>query len=611
GLESLLAAAVARPELRLSEMPVMADADRQRVGEWGIGKRQNLPADTLPEIFARQAVQSPDAIAVTDSRGSLTYQALDRRSNRFARYLRHLGVGPDVQIGLCLDRSCDMLVGLLGILKAGGAYVPLDPAYPPQRLAHMLTDSQVRVLVTQADLLDRLPEHEAEEVLLDTDWPSIEREADDPLTACARPEHLAYTIYTSGSTGQPKGVEITHRALANFLASFREQPGLASNDILLAVTTLSFDIAALELFLPLVVGARTVIAEREVAVDGRALAALIEHSGATVMQATPATWRLLLAADWRPSRTIKIICGGEALPPALAAQLAERATSLWNVYGPTETTIWSTVCELRLPETNGVGNSVPLGRPIANTELYVLDRDRNLVPIGVPGELYIGGLGLARGYRHLPNLTGERFVPHPFASDSEARLYRTGDLVRWLAAGTLEFLGRADHQVKLRGHRIELGEIESVLSRHPTMAEAAVLLRTDLPGDPRLVAYYVPAGQQNIEQHELTQWLKRHLPDYMLPACFVRLDRMPRTPNGKLDRHRLPKPDGLAAEAPGDFVPAASATEQALADLWCELLQLARVGRHDHFFELGGHSLLATQLVSRIRVQWEIELPLR
>jgi amino acid adenylation domain-containing protein len=611
GLESLLAAAVARPELRLSELPVMAEANRQRLGEWGSGQRHPLPPDTLPQIFARQAAHAPDAIAVTDSRGSLTYQALDRRSNRLARFLRQLGVGPDVLVGLCVDRSCDMLVGLLGILKAGGAYVPLDPAYPPQRLAHMLADAQVRVLVTQTGLLDRLPEHEAEEVRLDADWPSVEREADDPLEPIALPEHLAYTIYTSGSTGQPKGVEITHRALANFLASFREEPGLESDDILLAVTTLSFDIAALELFLPLMVGAQTVIAEREVAVDGQALAALIEHSGATVMQATPATWRLLLAADWRPSRQIKIICGGEALPPALAAQLAQRATSLWNVYGPTETTIWSTVYEVRLPETNGVGNSVPLGRPIANTELYVLDRDRNLVPIGVPGELYIGGLGLARGYRHLPNLTRERFVPHPFNSDGGARLYRTGDLVRWLANGTLEFLGRADHQVKLRGHRIELGEIESILSRQPAVAEAAVLLRTDLPGDPRLVAYYVPTGQQDVEQHELAQWLKRQLPDYMLPACFVRLDQMPRTPNGKLDRQRLPKPDGLTAEPSGGFVPPASVTEQALAELWCELLQLARVGRHDHFFDLGGHSLLATQLVSRIRVQWEIELPLR
>ncbi|HEY5315364.1 MAG TPA: amino acid adenylation domain-containing protein, partial [Pirellulales bacterium] len=611
GLESLLAAAAARPQLRLSELPVMTENARQQVTVWGTGKQQTLPPDTLPELFARQAAQSPDAIAVTDGRGSLTYQALDRRSNQLARYLRRLGVGPDALVGLCVGRSCDMLVGLLGILKAGGAYVPLDPAYPPQRLAHMLADAQVRVLVTQTDLLDRLPPHDADEVLLDAARPSIQREADDPLVACALPEHLAYTIYTSGSTGQPKGVEITHRSLANFLASFRDAPGLRSDDILLAVTTLSFDIAALELFLPLVVGAQTVIAEREVAVDGRALAALIERSGATVVQATPATWRLLLAADWQPNHKLKIICGGESLPPAMAAQLAQRAASLWNVYGPTETTIWSTVHEVRRPGPEDMGNSVPLGRPIANTELYVLDRDRNLVPIGVPGELYIGGLGLARGYRNLPDLTRERFVPHPFTSDAGARLYRTGDQVRWLADGRLEFLGRVDQQVKLRGYRIELGEIESVLSRHPAVAEAAVLLRTDRPGEPRLVAYYVRASEPSVEPSDLTGWLKRHLPDYMLPACFVRLERMPRTPNGKLDRHRLPQPDGLDAEPASDYLPPASATEQALADVWCELLHIARVGRHDHFFELGGHSLLATQLVSRIRVQWEIELPLR
>jgi amino acid adenylation domain-containing protein len=610
GFESLLAAAVTRPDRRLSELPVTSDDERRQLLLDRNDTRRPIPQRTLPELFAAQAARSPNAIAVTDDSTSLTYAELDRRANQLAHYLQALGVGPDVLVGVCLDRSVEMLVGLLGVLKAGGAYVPLDPAYPQQRLAHMLADAQVRVLLTQTHLLPQLPPHDAEEVLLDADWNTIQRESESapPSRACA--EHLAYTIYTSGSTGLPKGVEITHHGLVNFLTSFANEPGLDAKDTLLAVTTLSFDIAALEMFLPLVVGARVVIATRETAVDGRALGDLLNRSQASFMQATPATWRLLVEADWRPQHRFKILCGGEALTPALALELANRCDRLWNVYGPTETTIWSTLYEVRCPKALAGHTFVTIGRPIANTELYVLDAQYNLLPIGVPGELYIGGAGLARGYRNRADLTNERFVRHPFSAEPDARLYRTGDQVRWLADGTLEFLGRIDHQVKLRGYRIELGEIESVLSREPGIREAAVVLREDTPGDSRLVAYFTARDGHLVETADLRQLLQAHLPDYMVPSAFVRLDEMPHTPNGKLDRRALPSPEP-DAESLHRSLPPATGTEQSLAQLWTDVLGTAHIGRYDSFFELGGHSLLATQLVSRIRSLWNLDLPLR
>ena len=409
----------------------------------------------IDELFETQVERTPDAIAVEFEESRLTYRELNRRADGLAHQLRVLGVGPNVLVALFLERSLDMVVGMLGVLKAGGAYVPLDPIYPRERLAYMLADAQPLVLLTQGRLQSELPPHHSHAVVIDAGAPPAAwlEQASAPGRAHSRRD-LAYVIYTSGSTGEPKGVEIEHCAVVNMLASMRRWPGLVAEDTMLAITTLAFDIAVLEIFLPLVCGARVVIAARETVGDGVALTGLIERSGASVMQATPATLRMLLDAGWSGAPRLNVLCGGEAWTAELASQLLPRCGSLWNMYGPTETTVWSAVTKVE------AGRPIVIGPPIANTRFYVLDGAFQLVPVGVPGELHIGGDGLARGYLHRPQLTRERFVTDPFATEPGARMYRTGDLVRRLPDGTLAFLGRLDHQVKIRGFRIELGEIE-------------------------------------------------------------------------------------------------------------------------------------------------------
>ncbi len=563
----------------------------------------------LSQLIEAQVARTPRAVAVVCGDDALTYDALNARANQLAHRLRALGVGPDVLVGLCVERSATMVVALLAVLKAGGAYVPLDPAYPPERLAYMLGDARPAVVVTEAHLAAHLSAHDVQTVLLDADAALLERESADNPTATAGLEHLAYVIYTSGSTGQPKGVEIPHRAMTNFLASMRREPGLTAGDTLLAVTTLSFDIAVLELFLPLIVGARVVVAGQGVAADGAALADLLVMSGATMMQATPAAWRLLLHAGWPGDPRLTVLCGGEALPRALADQLLERCAALWNMYGPTETTVWSTLW--RVEPGDG---PIPIGRPIARTEARVLDERLAPVPVGEVGELYIGGAGLARGYRNRPDLTAERFIPHPADPTSGARLYRTGDLARSRPDGTVECLGRVDHQVKVRGYRIELGEIEAVLARQPGVREAVVTAREDTPGEKRLVAYVV--SQPGVGQagtggamptpDELRRLLAAVLPDYMVPGVVVPLEALPLTPNGKLDRNALPPPStGTAIESghsPGLPGPAADlmTIHYQLIAIWEDLLGVRPIGIRDDFFALGGHSLLAARLIDRI-----------
>jgi len=494
-------------------------------------------------------------------------------------------------VGICVERSLEMLVGLLGILKAGGAYVPLDPAYPQERLAFMLSDSQLSVLLTQQQLLERLPKHEAHVVCLDTDWETISKNSKENPVSSATSDDLAYVIYTSGSTGKPKGVQIAHGAVVNFLKSMEREPGLTESDTLLAVTSISFDIAALELYLPLIAGGRLVLVSREVTTDGRQLGEQIADSGASVMQATPATWRMLLATGWQGTSQLKILCGGEALSRDLAEQLLEKGASLWNLYGPTETTIWSTACKV---EANKLSKSlVPIGRPIANTQVYLLDSFGQPVPIGLPGELHIGGAGLARGYLNRPELTAEKFIPHP----AGGRLYKTGDLARYLPDGTIEYIERIDHQVKLRGFRIELGEIEAVLRQHPTVEQAVVIAREDEPGNKRLVAYIV--GQTSSEDitHELRSFLEKKLPSYMVPSAFVMLEALPLTPNGKVDRRALPAPDGVKLKSEGTFVSPSTPVEKVLAEIWTQVLGVENVGIDDNFFELGGDSFLSIQII--------------
>ncbi|XXY13216.1 amino acid adenylation domain-containing protein [Sorangium sp. So ce216] len=589
----LLRGAVLAAERPVAMLPLLdAGEERRLLSEWSATEAPFDAEACIHDLFEAQARRAPDAVAVTFRGESLTYRQLDARANRVAARLRELGVGPDVCVGVCMDRSIDMLAALLGTLKAGGAYVPMDPSYPRERLAHMLEDSRCQIVVTDERHARAFQDQVAHVLRLDVDRLDVDRLAATPAVKPAiRSTHLAYVIFTSGSTGRPKGVQITHQAVVNFLTSMAASPGIDARDVLLAVTSISFDIAALELFLPLVRGAKVVLADRDTAADGRRLVELARSSGATIVQATPATYWLMIEAGWPSTLRFKALCGGEALSAALSKELRARAESAWNMYGPTETTIWSTSRRL-------ASDTPSIGRPIANTTVRVLDGHGRPCPVGVAGELHIGGVGVARGYLGRADLTAERFVPDPYAAHPGARLYRTGDLVRWRADGELEFLGRIDHQVKVRGFRIELGEIETALASHPRVRRALAVVREDAPGDKRLVAYVVADEGETSLSAALRSHLALSLPEYMIPTAFVTLDSLPLTPNGKVDRKALPAPElGGAADR---HVAPADATEEALVRIWQEVLKVERVGMNDNFFELGGHSLLATQLVDRI-----------
>ena len=602
--QKLLEGIVANPDQRLADLPLLTESERwQIVDEWN-QTEVGYPQDRcLHQLVEDQVERTPEAVAIVFKDAQLTYRQLNERSNQLADHLQKFGVGPDTLVGICVERSLEMVVGLLAILKAGGAYMPLDPEYPEDRLSFMLEDARPAVLVTQTRWLKSLPAHTVPVFQMDADWPTFDGSVTSRKSKPATPHDLAYVIYTSGSTGKPKGVQICHQAVVNFLSSMQREPGLSNQDTLLAITTLSFDIAGLELWLPLIVGARVVIADRATARDGLALAALIEQHHISVMQATPSTWQMLLASGARALTGLKILCGGESWSADLAGQLLEKCDSLWNMYGPTETTIWSAASRVER------GKPVWIGHPIANTRFYVLDAARQPVPIGTPGELWIGGDGLARGYLDRPELTAERFLPDPFCHQEGARIYRTGDLVRWRPGGQIEFLGRIDNQVKIRGFRVELGEIESALREQPTVQEAVVLSRTDTPGGQRLVAYLTAHAGSQPRADELREALKARLPDYMIPAAFVTLDRFPQTLNGKIDRRALPKPE--IASAPCSYIPPGTDTEIALAKIWTEVLGLKQVSIADNFFEIGGHSLLAIRLASEIQRQFQFNLPVR
>ena len=568
----------ANPDALVEDVDVIPDAERQlMLAGWNATEAEYPRDRAVHALFEDQARRTPDAVAVTGAGQSWTYRELDERANAIAIDLTRRGIGQGALVGVSVERTPAMVAALLGILKCGAAYVPLDPGFPAERLGFMATDAGLAATLNDSDLAaygDR-------------------RAATGPAVSVAASD-VMYTIYTSGSTGRAKGVMIPHRAVVNFLWSMARQPGLTSADSLLAVTTLSFDIAVLELFLPLMVGARVVLAQRNDVADPHRLIALLEREGITTMQATPATWRMLLAAGWRGRPSLTILCGGEALPRDLARELRPRGAALWNMYGPTETTVWSAVFEVP-PVADGVpGDDVePIGRPIANTQLYVTSPDGALLPAGAVGELRIGGDGVALGYLNQPELTAERFVGNPFLPSAEARAYRTGDRARWQPDGTVEFLGRLDHQVKLRGFRIEPGEIESVMGRHAAVAHCAVMVR-GAGAEAALVAYYVPqTSDQAVAVDDLRDHLRRSVPDYMVPSAFVRLDRMPLTPNGKVDRTRLPaveRPSAAIGDAPS------SDTERAIAQLWEAVLHVNGPARDANFFDLGGHSLLIVHL---------------
>ncbi|MEH2523002.1 MULTISPECIES: non-ribosomal peptide synthase/polyketide synthase [unclassified Bradyrhizobium] len=556
--------------------------------------RRDEPRRGIVEQFEAQVRQSPDAVALVFGDEELSYVQLNGRANRLAWRLRDRGAGTDVVVGLALDRGVEMMVALLAVLKAGGAYLPLDPEYPPERLAHMMRDSGAALVLTQSTLLDQfspvLKETGAEAWLLDEQDGGEGGDAGN-LDIAIHPDSLAYVIYTSGSTGLPKGVMVRHDAVTNFLATMAERPGLTPQDRVLGLTSLSFDIAVLELWLPLTIGARVVLADRAAAHDPARLKAMVAKQGVTLIQATPSTWRMLLDHDG-PSlpASCRVLCGGEALAPDLARRLVAQAGEVWNLYGPTETTVWSARHRLDARDDRPV-----LGGPIGNTTLHILDNDLHLAPVGVAGELYIGGAGLARGYWRRGALTAERFIPDPFGT-AGARLYRTGDVARRRSDGAIEYIGRSDHQVKIRGFRIELGEVEARLLAQDGVRSAVVVAR-EVGATRQLVGYV--SGENSLDGAALKTALTSLLPDYMVPARIVVLDRLPLTPNGKVDRKALPAPDQLAV--PAEHVAPRTPAEAALAAIWADLLRQPKIGVTDNFFELGGDSIISLQMVSRAR----------
>ncbi len=599
-LRRVLEALVADPDQPTADVDVLDDAQRQQIlVEWS-GTTTAPDRSCTPELFEAQVRRTPQATALWYEDTPVTYAELNARANRMARFLVDLGVGPESVVALALPRSPELVVALLGVLKAGGAYLPLDLEHPRERVEMITAGARPAVTLTTLGGLPQLPAGAAQWCVDSAEFRTASAGyaandlTDQDRAAVLRPEHPAYVIYTSGSTGTPKGVLVPHRALVNFLAAMGQLFPMDTADRMLAVTTVAFDIHALELYLPLLAGASVVVAERDEVRDPAELAALIRRSRATIMQATPTLWQALLSEHPQGAQGLRMLVGGEALPAPLAARMRELAKETTNLYGPTETTVWSTAANLG-PEHPA---APAIGRPVRNTRAYVLDDRLRLVPPGVAGELYLAGQGLARGYLDQAALTAGRFVADPYGP-AGSRMYRTGDLACWTEDGKLEYRGRTDHQVKVRGFRMELGEVEAALAAHDQVAQAVVVVREDRPGDRRLVAYVVPAGSA-VDHAESIAHVRRRLPEYMVPSAVVSLDTLPVTPNGKLDRKALPTPDFTARAS--DRGPR-TAQEEVLCGLFADVLGLERIGIDDDFFELGGHSLLATRLVSRIRAE--------
>lgn len=608
----LLEGIVADPDRPIGTLLLLAEGERCRLlVDWNDTAR-NYPRDRcIHELFEAQADRTPDAAAVVFEDERLSYRELNLRANRLAHHLRKRGVGPEVLVGICMERSLEMVIALLGILKAGGAYVPLDPAYPKERLAFMLQDAHVPVLLTETKIIEELPEHTAEAICLDTAWDAIALESVENPTSGAKPENLAYVIYTSGSTGQPKGAMNTHLGICNRLLWMQEAYRLNETDRVLQKTPFSFDVSVWEFFWPLLTGAQLVVARPGGHQDSTYLVELIAERKITTLHFVPSMLQTFLEQPGLQACNClrRVICGGEALTTKLEERFFSRlGAELHNLYGPTEAAVDVTYWACRAGSDL---ETVPIGRPIANTQIYILDPQLRPVPIGIPGELHIGGVGVARGYLNRPELSAEKFIPNSFSDEPGARLYRTGDLARYLPDGNVEFLGRIDNQVKLRGFRIELGEIEAQLGRHPGVRETVVALRDDEPEGPRLVAYVVPAEDLVPTAGELRGFLKLKLPDYMAPSAFVFLGSLPLMANGKLDRRALPAPDTDRPGLDAVFIAPRTAVEKVLSAIWCEVLGLARVAVQDNFFDLGGHSLRATQVVLRVRDALNVEFSLK
>ena len=587
------------PDCPLDTLPLLTRDEALRMTvEWNSTCRA-VPYLPLHRRFEVQVSQTPDAPALHFNDATLSYDDLDRRADQLARRLAAAGAGSGTLVAVCLERSPDLVAGLLAVLKTGAAYLPLDPGFPPARLAMITEDAQPLVFLTQRSLLPMLPETAARMVLCDDDASGAPADGIPSIPGIpAFPGNLetpAYVLYTSGSTGRPKGVEVPHRAIVNLLSSMQADPGFGADDALLAVTTIAFDIATLELFLPLVSGGRVILASREAAGDPLQLLDLMNRSRCTIMQATPATWRGLIAAGWQGDPGLRILCGGESMSRDLAQKLRARCAALWNMYGPTETTVWSTMHKVEAVDHG----TVAIGRPIGNTTTTILDQFGGVVPVGVPGELHIGGNGVATGYWRNPALTRERFVASPYAPAE--RLYRTGDIARYRSDGVIEWLGRADGQVKIRGFRIETQEIEAALEQHADVAGAAVRTWPDESGQPSLAAYVVAAGGDALDVAVLRLFLRRTLPEYMIPTRYVFLAALPLTPNGKIDRKALPEPP--PPERSGTIA-AAGDRARRLAPIWERLLKVTNLSEHDEFFELGGDSILAVSLLLSIEAEF-------
>jgi amino acid adenylation domain-containing protein len=597
-LRRVLEQMAADKALAVDRLELVSEDERRRVVEEWNRTEAEYPADRcIHELFEAQAARTPDAVAVAWNDETLSYAALDHAANRLANHLRRRGVHPETRVGICLERGPEQVVATLAVLKAGGACVPLDPAYPAERLAFMLADAGAPLLLTRLPLPEGLTPHAAEVVCLDADRERIEAESGQAPAVGARPDNLAYVIYTSGSTGTPKGVMVPHRGVPNLAYAQARRFGIDGTSRVLQIASFSFDAAVAEVFDTLLAGATLVMAPREALLPGPELLETLRRGRVTVATLTPSVLAILAPDDLPELRTV--VSAGEAVDAATGERWSVGRTFV-NAYGPTEVTVCATSARCEAD-----GRAPAIGRPLENVRVYVLDAIGMPVPVGVPGEMYVGGVGVARGYLARPGLTAENFVPDPFARESGARLYRTGDRVRWLADGSLEFLGRTDFQVKVRGFRIEPGEIEARLAEHPTVREAVVLVREDETGEKRLVAWV--AGDETATADVLRAHLSERLPEYMVPAAYVRLETLPLTPNGKVDRRALPAPEGDAFSA-REYEAPEGETEEALAEIWAEVLGVERVGRHDHFFELGGHSLLAVRMISRVRQVLDAEV---
>ena len=597
--QNLLSAIAADPSLRVQDLPLMPPASEQLLlAAHNATAVEHDRTRCIHHLIEATARATPDAPSVTAGQVTLSYQALDQGANRLARLLGRRGFGPGMLVAVCLDRTSDLPLALLAVLKAGAAYVPLDPAHPKDRLKYTIQDAGVVCVITLRRLGPLFEGVDASTLFLDESCDALSSEHDTSPGAIVRPDDLAYVIYTSGSTGSPKGVQVEHRNVVAFLEAMRREPGLTARDSLLAVTTVSFDIAGLEMWLPLSVGARVVIASSTDVVDANRLIELMETHGITAMQATPATWQFLCDDGWTGRRSLRVLCGGEALPRELAAALIERVGEVWNMYGPTETTIWSTISRV-----TDASHGISIGHAIANTRAYVLDPAGRPTPIGVLGELCIGGEGVTRGYRNRPELTAKSFVTLTLADGLVERIYRTGDVARLRNDGQLEWLGRRDQQVKVRGYRIELGEIEAVLASQPGVSECVVIAREIAAGDTRLLGYVTVLKGASFDADAVRATLRGRLPEYMIPMMFTVLEALPVTPNGKIDRKALPTPPAPAPHQDSSVDVLMTPEQRRVAEIWRALLRVDRVGLHDNFFDLGGHSLLLIRLRAALKRQ--------